>query len=274
MNRYKYYDESRKHLHTLDGKPLMGTSAVSGSMKSIPPWYAAGFAVQTLGVPDYKVLGKIKSKKASNEEVEKLYEGVRETLEYIKGLELEAYISLLDKAYRAHDQNKKDKADKGTDRHAILEEYVKLCITTNKGEPLHKRNPEIQKFIDWSVSNVSFFIFSESNCYSENLWIGGIADCGAKLKSGKQVIIDFKSSVTAYPDQFLQCALYDIQIRENGCFDREGNQTLKPISFDGYLVVPFGAEDITPIEFWDTETARNAATAAVIVYKFNQLFAV
>ena len=87
------------------------------------------------------------------------------------------------------------------------------------------------------------------------------------LKEGQKALIDFKSSKEAYPDQFFQCALYDLQIEENGGYTAEGIKLLEPMQFDQYLVIPFGAEKVVPVPFYDTATAKEAAELVVGLHK-------
>lgn len=266
MNRYAYTDDEGAHLHTLDGKPLLGTSTVAkviGKGDALT-WWASGMAVAELGW--------LNPKKNSPEAVA---DALLRGFERIKALDLKEYGKLLTKAYRAFYDNRAKKAVEGTDRHALLEEYVKSCLKQN-GDPkvagAGDAQKEIGAFVAWAQENVEKFLFSEMNTYSEMLWLGGIADCGAILKDGRKVIIDFKSSKDAYPDQFIQCALYDLQIGETGGYTASGEQIFKPMAFDGYLIVPFGAEDITPRAFYNVEQAREAALACLTIYKFNKVF--
>ena len=47
MKQYKFNKE--KHLHTLDGIPLTGTSSVVGVLMKPLSWWASGKAVELLG---------------------------------------------------------------------------------------------------------------------------------------------------------------------------------------------------------------------------------
>ena len=263
MNRYKYIDEGRKHLHTLDGKPLVGTSTamkiIGGDKTGGLIWWASGMAVGKFGW--------INPKKFSSETVEvKLQAGFSK----VQDLNFQGYTDLIAEAYKAHDTHKKERAKIGTARHEILEDYIKLCLRENKGKPLiaeTEKDAEVKRFTIWSMENVKKFLFSEIYCYSERLWVGGIADWGAELNDGGIALGDFKSSKEAYADQFYQCAGYAIQIEENGGFTKDGEKILEPMKFDRYLIVPFGAEDITPVSLYDTQTAKEGAELAVGLHK-------
>ena len=82
-------------------------------------------------------------------------------------------------------------------------------------------------------------------CFSERYWLGGIGDCGAEMMNGDYAILDFKSAKEVYFNNLIQVALYDIEITENGGFDKNGNKVFtldKPIT--KYIIIPFGAVDL------------------------------
>lgn len=266
---YKYIDEKKEHLHTWDGKPLIGTSSASSVLAKPLTWWASGLAVKALGVPDPKVFTKLKSKKATSEEIDALNSSCGLFLEEIKGMNVERYIDLLGKAYKAHSVTLSEKAEEGVDLHAECERYVKNHMLTNGiMKDTTEYEPRIQPFIEWSKNNVKRFIFSEANCFSLEMWTGGISDACAELNDGKLVIIDFKSSKEAYLSQFWQCVGYAIQIEENGWYDKDGNclGTLeKPI--DHVCVVPFGAEVVEPKFYYNMEDGKKAFIAELTLYK-------
>ena len=46
MNRYRYIDENKAHLHLLDEKPLLGTTTCLGILDKPLTWWAAGQALE------------------------------------------------------------------------------------------------------------------------------------------------------------------------------------------------------------------------------------
>lgn len=271
---YKYIDEKKEHLHTLDGKPLIGTSSVGSVIAKPLTYWASGLAVMQLGVPDAKVLTKVKNKKASQDEIDALYRGCDAFLEDLRQMDTDSYVKLMGRAYTAHATTLKDKAEEGTDLHAELERFVKWFMIKGDqfkdtiSEEAMKFEPRIKPFIDWSNKNVKRFLWSEAHCFSEKMWTGGISDVGAELNDGKIIVIDFKSSKEAYLGQFWQCVGYAIQIEENGWFDRNGNQlgTLdKPIDY--VCIVPFGAPKVEPQFNYDMAGGRDAFIAELVLYK-------
>lgn len=265
---YKFIDDERKnlHLHTLNGEPLLGTSTVTNVLAKPLTWWASGLAVGKLGWTNSKV--KIAGKYSTVPQDERLLK-VASYLERIKQMQPEAYLGLLDEAYRAHADKLDESADKGINRHEILEKYIKGCIALG-GEPLdvQEEDPLVQKFIEWSLVNVKEFILSEAHTFSERLWIGGIVDCVALLTSGDVAVIDFKSSREAYDNQWIQTALYDIQLSESGAFTKDGEQIHASLKATKYLIIPFGAPEFTVEERTDLGGIKKVAESCVVLYKF------
>ncbi len=258
---YKYIDEKGEHLHTLEGKPLIGTSKVVGVIAKPLTWWAAELAaVECLEagekIPtireEYLLACGSSDKKKAIDELQKKY-------------------PLFKKARFAHFADKNEKADKGTNMHAELEQYVKLMISEQEGKPLEMNgynHKAVETFAKWAVQNVARFLFSEIHCYSEKMWTGGISDCGFEDKNGKVGIIDFKSSKDAFISQFIQIAGYDLEISENGGYTAEGKKIFeleKPVSY--CVVFPFGSEMPTVIPNYDVETLREGFKSALTLYK-------
>lgn len=265
---YKFVDENKKHLHTLRGEPLLGTSTVTGVMSKPLTWWAAGLAVGKLGWTNGKI--KVAGRYQTVPDAKRL-PIAEAVLQKLQGLPTKDYLKLLDEAYKAHSEKLKDSAEVGIDRHELLEKVVKLWLL-NGGipTPMPHGDPLVLKFIEWSLEHIERFILSEAHCYSERLWLGGIVDCVAKLKTGDLAVIDFKSSKEAYDNQWVQVSLYDIQLEENGAFDASGVQIVPPLKATRYLIVPFGAPEFVVEERTDIGGIRKAAEACVTLYKFTQ----
>lgn len=265
-NRYKYTDEGRQHLHTLDSKPLVGASTFAkfvggGSKDHLMQWYADKAAVAGLALPqqdikaDYEAVQAIadwKEKANAKKELDKKYPDFAE-------------------ARRAAVSHRDESAKTGTLRHGVLEGYIKECIEKNEGKPIGALNSEIKVFVDWAIANVAEFYFTEANCYHEELWLGGIADLGLKLKSGKRLIGDHKSSKSAYADQFLQTAIYDLLLSHSGILDKDGNKLGEWQPADGYVIFPFRSEPFTPEFKWETEKWKKAIWAGKTIYEVLEL---
>lgn len=252
---YKYIDENKSHLHTLDDKPLIGTSSVLNVISKPLTWWAAETsAVECLEagekIPtireEYLSACSSSDKKSAIDALQKKY-------------------PIFKKARFAHFADKNAKADKGTDLHAEVEHYVKakMGILPMRAD----YDEKIKPFIDWAEKNVKRFLWSEIYCYSEKYWLGGISDCAFEDNEGKKAIIDFKSSKEAYLSQFLQIAGYSIQLSENGGFTSEGENVLPPIETDYYVVWAFGAEKQEPAINYNVKQLREAFLSALNLYK-------
>jgi hypothetical protein len=254
---YKYTDENRAHLHTLDDRPLVGTSTACKIIAKPLTWWAAGMAVGKLGW--------LNPKKFS---AEQCYAAAEKALSKIKSLEVRGFLALLKEGYYAHNEKKEESAIEGTNLHAELEAFVK----SEMGEkPLFEAwSEKIQPFIAWSRENVEKWLWSEAHCFSRELWVGGICDAGAKLKDGKIAVFDFKSSREAYFDQFVQAGGYALQILENGLYDAEGNKTGEVERIDALYIVPFGAEKVEPIANYDVEGYQAGFKSALGLYKLSE----
>lgn len=262
-----YLFSKADHLHTLNGKPLTGTSSVMDVVAKPLTWWASGEAVKTLGwTPKTEyVNGKPRTLPK-----EPRVETARQFLVNVIGNLLSdgvGYLELLDTAYGAHASSLKKSAGKGKDLHSELEKYVKYCIEKNEGAPANVKSEDIQEFIDWACDNVEEFLWSEMHTYSEEHWLGGITDAGAKMKDGKIALIDFKSSKAAYTSQFLQIAGYSIQIKERGGYTSKGEKTIEPIEVDEFIVIPFGAPKFTVEYIKETKRHEEGFLAALNLYR-------
>ncbi len=263
MSVYKFIDERRKHLHMLGDSPLYGTSTVVGILNKPLAFWAAGMAVATLGWT------------ATQSDPAMRLEVATVALRDIKDLTPESYLKRLDLAYKAHNEKKKDSATAGTDMHALLEEYVKSCVETNKGIPLaHSvgETEQVSAFVDYSLQNIEQFLFSEGHTYSEKHWLGGIVDAGAKMKNGNVALLDFKSSKEAYYSQVVQIAGYSIQIAEKGILSPTGAQILPPMEVQELIVVPFGTMPIQPFSATNVVGFQEAFIGCLQNYKLSKAF--
>ncbi len=260
MNKYKYIDEKKEHLHTLGGKPLIGCSTAVGIISKPLTYWASGMAVTTLGWT------------ATKADPDMRLEVATVALDAIKGLDGEGWLKRLDLAYKAHATKLKDSAATGTDMHAELEHYVKTCISDFEGVPypwIHE-DARMREFSKWAVENVKQFLHSEAHCFSERLWTGGIFDALAILKDGKTALFDFKSSKDAYYSQYVQAGGYVEMVRENGVLDNEGKK-LGDYTIDVVFIVPFGGDSI-PKPYYDVVGIGKNFESAVELYKGSNNF--
>lgn len=258
--QYRYIDTRGEHLHTLDGKPLIGTSTVTKILSKPLTWWAAGKALEGFGWVNPKFCG-------TSERLAAAASG----REAVCALSVEQYAARLQEGYRAHDNVKNKAAKSGTDLHGELESWVDGCLTMGgKPDSEVKHAPECKPFVSWALENVEKFVWSEVNLYDETLWVGGISDAGAVLKGGKLAIIDFKSSKEAYFDQFVQVGGYATQFEANGGYDADGNKTIEAAKIDALVIFPFGGG--SPRIEYDVESYQRAFIQALGLYKLKEKY--
>ena len=225
-------------------------------------WWAAGMAVEKFG-------WRNPNKHAPEAVKTALQEGYTRTL----GLSVDEYGKLLTEAYRASDTYKKKKGEEGTKRHETLEIYVKECLKADSISEYTGDNEFVAKFAKWAKENIKKFLWSEAHCYSLPLWVGGIADVGWVDMQDRIIAGDFKSSPKSYFEQFIQIAGYDIELSENGGFDAEGKSLFtlsNPVQ--GYCVIPFGSDVLSPEFQFDTESYRAGFRNTLALYKLSESF--
>lgn len=261
---YKFDQEN--HIHTLGGVPLIGTSSMASVLSKPLTYWASGLAVEKFGW-----INKGNAKKGFEKKEKRLSVASSRRKEITK-LNDEDYLKLLDEAYSAHATKLKDSASDGVDLHAECEKYVKNWILCNNSKTKMvdhtEYDPKIKPFIEWAEKNVKRFLWSEAHCYSKELWLGGITDCGYEDMNGKYAILDFKSSKDVYLSQFWQCVGYAIQAEENGLFTAEGELIMKldkPISY--VSVLPFGMEKPEVFTNEDMSGGKEAVRAMCVLYK-------
>lgn len=262
MEGYRY--DKEEHVHLLDGRPLIGTSSMA-SVLSKPglTYWASGLACAMFGWTNKGNTKTGWSTKESRISVSKYCRDI------ISKLTDEEYLNRLDEAYSAHTKTLKKSASAGTDMHEVMERYVKACIDKNGGAPILgvTEDPKLKLFVEWATKNIRRFLWSEINCYSRELWLGGISDCGYQDMEGKTVILDFKSSKEVYLSQFWQCIGYAMQIEENGGFNEDGEKVIEPIKIDYVAVLPFGMEN-PEVQFnYDMLGGRDAVKAMLLLYR-------
>lgn len=272
-NRYSYIDKKGSHLHTLDSKPLIGTSTVVKVLSKPLTWWASGMAVSKFGWLD--------PKKNTPESVKNALQG---GFKRVMSLSLPEYEKLLTEAYKAHSVRLKEAGTAGVDRHELLEVYVKHCIMEHEGRPYYVKhciegrpykdiNEPIQSFIDWALVHIEKFLWSELHCYNESLWTGGIADVGWEDKYGRVIAGDFKSSKEAYFDQYIQVAGYDLEISHSGGLSSNGDKIFElPKPIEAYCIIPFGGEVLKPEMEYNTEKWQQGFKSALELHKLSTSF--
>lgn len=236
------------HIHTLNGKPLRGATELKkiiGKGDGLMQWYADMSSVAALSLPVQDIKAEYEAARALTDKVARS-RAMRALCEKYPDFEKARYAAV---------DSRDESADKGTERHGKLEDYVSACIASNEGKPMPMQTA-VPQFVDWAIANVEQFYFTEAYCYHEGLWFGGIGDIGMKLKDGRRVVGDHKSSREAYPDQFLQCAIYDVGLAYSGGLTKTGEKLFEWELADGYVIFPFRSDPFTPEFRWNAEEWR------------------
>lgn len=174
MNDKKFEFNEKKHIYTLDGKPLYGVTSVLGviAKPALIQW-SANMACEYVDRHWHKDISK------------------------------EELADILKEAKQAHKKKKEGSADIGTKVHKAIEEWIK-----------EKKEPELDEhgmtmfnnFIKWQEDKK--ILESELRVYNEDWWVAGTIDLVFEYK-GKTYIGDIKTYSGIYDrTPFLQCAGY------------------------------------------------------------------
>src|SRR3990167_4694072 len=260
---YKFIDANKEHLHTLDDKPLICTTTL---LKEVHPpmlsWYGSGKALE--------IFGWLKATESTEDERLKSVAG---PLQKLQEMPVQDFLVLLDKAYRNHDEYKKQQGKKGTDIHELVENYILHCIQKNGGAPAESKTEAIKDFVIWAKENVKKFLWAEGYCYSERLWVGGCADFGFIGMDDKVYIGDLKTAKAIYWTNFLQVAGYGIQAKENGVFTADGEKLGHPKTINGYMIFQQKPGGKSQVKWqFNVEELEKIFETDVLSYKLIKIF--
>jgi hypothetical protein len=252
--------DSTKHAYTLDGKPLVGTTTLIGEM--FPPpltWWASGMALEKMGW--------LNPKNHSAEEVlESAWTGWTKIREMPSG----EFADFLQECYRNHNTFKERAGAHGTDIHALIEDWINLCISDSEGTPDSPFPEEIKLFAEWAKVSVGKFLYSEALVYSEILWLAGTLDFIYE-KDGKTYLGDIKTSKSIYPSHFIQMGLYDCQQGENGFYTAKGEKIGESVNLEAYTIVNLPKEGgIKTKTLYDVEGLREFGSGLVQTHKIKR----
>jgi hypothetical protein len=258
--------EPKAHVYTLNGKPMHGVTSILGviSKPALVPW-AARMAVEYIKENSLTATSTVADADGRPEEVLNYYKVYEETL---------------DEAKNAHRKKKEDEAEKGTDVHALVEEWVGLCIEYNAGEPklvfqlaerMYILPSAIDAFARWATKEKIRFIASEQRLYSKQLWVAGTCDLIFE-KDGKRYIGDIKTYKKIWDRvPLIQCAGYalmweEMQIAEQ-TKDLQNGDIIVAKQIDGYCVIRIKDNEFEAVWSGDPEGDKQAFLAAVTLYK-------
>src|SRR3990167_6616305 len=172
------FDE-KKHLYTLDGKPMTGVTTILSviAKPALIQW-------------------------AANEAVKYIMEHITELLTF--PIVKENVDKILEEAKTAHRKKKEGAADIGTLAHKWIEGYIK-----DPDNAHHEKDLAIMtdNFVKWTEENKVKFLKSEFRVYDPDLFYAGTLDFVAEI-DGKKFIGDIKTGSGIYPEHFYQMAAY------------------------------------------------------------------
>lgn len=220
-----YQFDTKRHIHTLNGKPLTGVTSVLSVVSKgdgLIQWSA-------------------------NEAVKYITENLPKAFTY--PLDNNNFEKLFNEAKIAWKNTRDTAGEQGTDIHETIEQIIKRAIALDgKILPLEAEvyadNQQVTNFINWAIENDVKFLASEKNIYSESLWIGGIVDFVYE-RDGQIYIGDIKTSKSIYPTYFWQTSAYKYCLEEMGLYKNIKGFTIVRIGKDGSFEVKenFSYED-------------------------------
>lgn len=239
MSDFKF--DARKHCYTLNGKPLNGVTTVLGVIaKPMLIGWAAKMTSSWIRDNCPNVFSE-----SQNQSIRDAWVVTEEQLQ---------------EASKAHSKKKTEAGSKGTDVHALVEEYVNRYM--GKIAEMESTNDlMLQQFINWAVKNQVVFRESEKRMYSEKLWLAGTCDFTFEM-NGKKFVGDLKTMAKMWDRvPFFQTAAYMMMLEEQG------------EKYDGSVIININKEtaELTEHFSYDHESDKEAFLACLTLYrKLNQ----
>lgn len=237
----KYKFDEAKHVHTFEGKPLMGVTTilkVIGKGDALVQWSANETTKYIRSKVAYAIPGKDGG-----------YWAVKP--------------SDVEDAGKAWKSNRDKAGNFGSNVHSAIEQWIKnktnsLEVLTNLNEMETKA---VNNFFGWVKENNITFLECEKHVYSKKMWVGGILDLVFE-KDGKIYVGDIKTSSGIYPEYFFQMAAYDLCINEM-------HDKYKDI--DGYTIINLKKTGQIEVETnYGRDQNKEAFKAALTLHKILQ----
>lgn len=240
--------DPKKHVYTLDGKPLTGVTTI-------------------LGVIAKPALIGWAAKQTAEWIRENCKHEITVPANYPQGSSY--YVSELDlqEAVKAHTKKKEAGGQKGTDLHSEVEIYIKKCILEGGRSFLIdsdeiafgvKGSRGLAIFSKWATDNGIKFLASEKKVYSRDWWVAGTFDFSFE-KDGKRYVGDLKTMKKVWDrTPFFQTAAYMKMSEEMG-----------EEPYAGSCIVNIAKETNELTEHWtyDIENDKKAFEAALVLYR-------
>jgi hypothetical protein len=141
--------------------------------------------------------------------------GVTTILQIIAKPELDAWINYV--GLKKSQEIKQEAANRGT----LIHEAVEPILAGKKAKSVDPDTDKIVKnFAKWSKDNVEKWLCFEQAVYNKKELYAGTLDAIAKLKDGRIMLVDLKTSKKIREEYYLQlAAYYNCDSIENDCFD-------------------------------------------------------
>ena len=213
-NNYSF--DSKRHIHTLDGKPLTGVTTVLGIISK-----GDGLIQWSANMASEYIKENLRIKQLNGDD----FFTINESLFY----------KIIEESKKAWVKKRNTAGTQGTDIHAIVEDIITDAIKNHNGYILETKTniKQIQYFVDWARNNKVKFLESEKNVWSKELWIGGIVDFVCEI-NGEVFVGDIKTAKSIYPINFWQCSAYHYCLTEMGLYD----------NIKGYKIIRLGKDEL------------------------------
>ncbi|HPQ42907.1 MAG TPA: hypothetical protein PKZ42_01670 [Syntrophales bacterium] len=136
-------------------------------------------------------------------------------------------------ASKLHQQKKEEAANKGSEVHNWIEQYINSKLKKNTEKPTMPKDEQILNgvlaFLDWEKQHKVKFLATEKLIYSKKHNYVGLMDAKAKI-DGRVCVVDFKTSSGLYNEMRYQVAAYQGADEEETGEQYTGNRWL--IRFD------------------------------------------
>lgn len=219
--------DSEKHIYTVNGKKVEGTTGVlSVVSKPALMYWAVNMALAYIGK-------KIKAGKSYDEiQLKKILEGAK----------------------IAHKVKKEDAGDIGTLVHEAIESYI---LTGKEEPPVHEKAKVCyNNFVNWAKENKVKFLETERKIYSKEYQYAGTMDFACVI-GDKTFVGDIKTSNAIYNEYWFQTSAYQQAYTEETGTKIDG-QIIVRVSRNG---------DFEIQENYDYEENIQAFNGALVLYR-------
>lgn len=181
--------------------------------------------------------------------------------------------AILEEARTAHTRRRDKAASKGTDTHALVEEYIVACIEQTDGQalvtPLHT---EVVPFANWAVANVDRFLAAEQRLYSEDKALAGTCDFVAII-NGKLTIGDLKTFPKMWSaDAFIQMGAYSLMWNELTGERPEQSVVVKMCDPSDERIKKYGGKPFAVYPRYALAEDEQIFLKRLDIYRYNQNF--